>query len=227
MSNHTKTAYVAYRRVSTEKQGRSGLGLSAQESAIAHFVKASGATVVATYTDIESGTIDDRAQLLAAIDHARRSNARLVVATLDRLSRDVAYLATLMKQVDFVAADMPSASTFELHIRAAIAQEERRKISERTKAALAAARARGTVLGGYRGIAPSAAARAKAIDARTNAATARARCLAPIIAELRADGCNTLAALANGLNARGVTAPRGGMWTAMQVQRIEKRASLA
>lgn len=223
MFSPAKTAYVVYRRVSTEKQGRSGLGLNAQESAIAHFVRATGATIVATYTDIESGIIDDRAQLLAAIDHARRCNARLVVATLDRLSRDVAYLATLMKQVDFVAADMPSASTFELHIRSAIAQEERRKISERTKAALAAARARGTVLGGYRGVAPSAAARTKAIDTRANAATERATRLAPIIAELRATGRTTLAALADGLNARGVTAPRGGAWSPMAVSRIERR----
>lgn len=209
-------AIIAYRRVSTAKQGRSGLGLEAQEAVIAGYVKATGTHVIATYTDVESGKSDDRAQLAAAIEAARLHRAKLVVATLDRLSRDVAYIATLMKRgVDFACADMPSASTFELHIRSAIAQEERRKIGERTRLALSAAKRRGVILGGYRGTAPDDDARAKAAQVNMAKAAEYARQIMPHI-----DTTLTLrgnAALLNGLH---LTTPRGCAWTAAAVRRV-------
>lgn len=222
-----KNAYVAYFRVSTKKQGRSGLGLEAQEAAVGFFAKAHGVLIAARYTDIESGKNDDRSQLAAAIAHAEKIGARLVVASLDRLSRDVAYIAAMMKRgVDFVAADMPGASTFELHIRAAIAQEERRKISERTKAALAAAKARGVALGGYRGSSLTEADRAKGRDALASAANAHAHRLAPVVRELRDAGCATYAALADALTTRGCPTPRGGQWSAMQARRLTMRIAV-
>lgn len=209
-------AIIAYRRVSTEKQGRSGLGLEAQEAVIAGYCRATGATVIATYTDIESGKVDDRPQLAAAIEAAKLHRAKLVVPTLDRLSRDVAYIAALMKRgVDFACADMPSASTFELHIRAAIAEEERRKISERTRLALAAAKRRGVKLGGYRGTAPDNDARSKAIEIRQTKAAEYARQIIPHI-----DRTLTLRDNAARLNGMHLTTPRGCVWTAAAVKRV-------
>lgn len=216
-------AAIAYRRVSTEKQGRSRLGLEAQEAVIAGYCRATGSQVIATFTDIESGKVDDRAQLAAAIKAAKLHRAKLVVATLDRLSRDVAYISALMKRgVEFVAADMPSASTFELHIRAAIAEEERRKISERTRLALAAAKRRGVILGGYRGTAPDDAARSKAIETNRTKAAEYARQIMPHI-----DCTLTLRDNAARLNALHLTTPRGAQWTAAAVRRVMVMAALA
>jgi DNA invertase Pin-like site-specific DNA recombinase len=217
---------IAYRRVSTDRQGKSGLGLAAQTSLIENFAQMKGTTVAATYEDIESGGNDDRRELARAIEHAKRIGGVLVVATLDRLSRDLAFIANLMKSgLEFRCADMPTASTFELHIRAAIGEEERRKISERTRLALCAAKAKGVVLGGYRGVAPSQAATAKGHAAQALAADARARALAPIISELRAEGHNTLDRIARALTHRGITSPRGGKWSPIAVSRIERRSA--
>lgn len=193
-------------------------------------MRAYGAKIVASYTDIESGKNDDRTQLAAAIGHAEKIGARLVVATLDRLSRDVAYISGLMKRgVDFVAADMPGASTFELHIRAAIAQEERRKISERTKAALAAAKARGVKLGGYHGYVPTKDAADKGRAYGRVAAAARVRSylssILPNIEALR-DQRLSLNAIARALTAQGVMTPFGTTkWHPVQVQRVLARAA--
>lgn len=215
-------AIIAYRRVSTEKQGRSGLGLEAQEAVIAGYCRAIGSRVIATFTDVESGKNDDRTQLGAAIEAARLHKAKLVVATLDRLSRDVAYIAGLMKRgVDFACADMPTASTFELHIRAAIAEEERRKISERTRLALAAAKRRGVILGGYRGTAPDDDARAKAAQVKTAKATDYARQILPHI-----NPTLTLRDNATRLNAMHLTTPRGSVWTAAAVRRVMVMATV-
>src|SRR5689334_19296244 len=144
--------FVAYYRVSTEKQGRSGLGLDAQQDAVARYLNGGEWELLETFTEQETGkganALDRRPQLRAALDYARKAKATLVIAKLDRLSRNVAFVATLMESgVPFVAVDMPHAKTFELHIRAALAEEERRMISERTRAAMVAAKARGVVLG--------------------------------------------------------------------------------
>lgn len=219
-------AVIAYRRVSTEKQGRSGLGLDAQAASIDAYVRMTGASVLATFTDVESGKVDDRPQLLAAIAAAKAANARLVVATLDRLSRDLHFIAGLMKTgVDFVAADMPGASTFELHIRAAIAQEERRKISERTRHALAAAKARGTKLGGFRGAVPTDESREAAAHVRAGNADAFAAKVRPALDALQSSGITSLKGLAAALNAKGITTRRGGAWSATQVARLLERCA--
>jgi len=212
--------FVEYVRVSTDRQGQSGLGLEAQQATIARYVGGRG-TIVASYTDVASGKNDARAELTKALEHARRLDAVLVVATLDRLSRDVAFIASLMKSgPKFRCADRPDASEFELHIYAVIAHEERRKIGERTRAALAAAKARGVKLGGFRGRVPSDAERAAGRGVKTAKAAARRAAVLPVLDELRGLGMATLRELASGLDARGVTAPRGGQWSATQVARV-------
>lgn len=144
--------FVAYYRVSTARQGRSGLGLEAQQASVESFVAREGGELVAPpFVEVESGRKASRPELAKAIAHARRNNARLLVAKLDRLSRNVAFLSQLMEaRVDFVAADNPNATRFTVHIMAAVAEEEARAISERTKAALGAAKARGVLLGSHR-----------------------------------------------------------------------------
>src|SRR5882672_1527849 len=140
---------VGYVRVSTKGQGESGLGLEAQQAAIDGYIANVGATVTACYTEVESGRKSDRPQLAKALAHAKRSGATLVVAKLDRLGRNVAFLSALMEaKVDFIAVDNPAANKLTLHILAAVAEAEAEAISSRTKAALAAYKARGGKLGG-------------------------------------------------------------------------------
>lgn len=208
---------IGYVRVSTAKQGKSGLGLEAQRAAIAAYASQTGADV-AWFTEIESGRRDDRPQLEAAIATARRQKAQIVLAKLDRLSRSVAFISALMqKGVDFRVADMPSATPFMLHIYAAMAEEEARKISERTIAALKAAKARGVKLGSPVARKTVAAARA----AHSAAAKARARNLAPVIREIKSSGVESFAGIARALVARGVKTPRGSSaWQANQVARV-------
>ena len=142
---------IGYVRVSTKGQGASGLGLEAQESAINAYAAQSDAKALRLYVEIESGRKSDRPQLAAALAHAKRSKATLIVAKLDRLSRNVAFLSALMESgVEFVAVDQPHANRLTIHILAAVAEDEARRISERTKTALAAAKARGTKLGSAR-----------------------------------------------------------------------------
>ena len=139
--------YVAYYRVSTAKQGRSGLGLAAQKDKIQKFSEERGA-VIAEFTEIESGRRDQRCVLWEAIEYAKQNDAKLVIARLDRFSRNVSFISKIMDEgIELTIAEMPDATTFQLHIFAALAQEERRLISERTKAALAQAKKRGVVLG--------------------------------------------------------------------------------
>jgi DNA invertase Pin-like site-specific DNA recombinase len=225
------TAYIAYLRVSTQKQGQSGLGLEAQQEAVARFLR-SGDIVMQTFVEIESGKNTDRPQLGAAMAACRHTGARLLIAKLDRLARDVAFIAALMKSdVRFTAADMPDADPFRLHIEAAIAEEEARKISARTKAALAAARARGTVLGGFRGRHLTAAERAlgtqRANSKKAAAAHARALAVMPVIEQARQAGASTLAAVAAALNAQGLATVQGGVWHPAQVQRVLRAAQAA
>ncbi len=209
---------VGYIRVSTGKQGRSGLGLEAQRAAIEAYARQHDVEMVDWHTEVESGRQDARPQLEAAIAAARRTKSQLVFAKLDRLSRSVHFIAGLMARgVDFRAADMPNATPFMLHIYAAMAEEEARKISERTKSALAAAKARGTKLGSPRAHETVAAARA----VRSAQAQAQAANLAPVIREIRASGVATMAGIARVLEARGIKTSRGGSrWQAVQVSRV-------
>jgi DNA invertase Pin-like site-specific DNA recombinase len=217
-------AYVAYLRVSTEKQGASGLGLDAQQAAVQDFTR--GAGVIATYIEIESGAKADRPQLVLAIEHAKRAGARLLIAKLDRLARNVGFVANLMNAgVAFTCCDMPNASEFEINIRACLAQEERRLISVRTKAALAAAKARGVKLGGFRGGATAGSVGAAGNAVSTSRAAKQAASVAPMIEEARSAGALTLRAIAGVLNSRGFATPRGGAWSAVQVQRVLDRAA--
>src|SRR3954449_2064496 len=141
------TKFIAYFRVSTERQGKSGLGLAAQQRKISEFVSGAG-TLIAEFCDVQSGKDDSRVELHQAIQLARRENAKIVIARLDRFSRRVSFIANILEQgIGLVCAEMPNATDFQLHIFAALAQEERRLISERTKAALAEAKRRGRILG--------------------------------------------------------------------------------
>lgn len=218
------TAFVAYLRVSTEKQGDSGLGLSAQQDAVARFVR-SPDVVITTFVEVESGRKSDRPQLAAALQRCRETGAVLLIAKLDRLARNVAFIARLMESdVRFIACDMPTADPFRLHIEAAVAEEEARKISQRTKAALAAAKAKGVTLGGFRGRYLSADDLTAGIKVRQdNAATFAARMM-PAINDAKSAGASSLRDIAAALTARGITTQRGGEWTAMQVSRVLKVA---
>jgi DNA invertase Pin-like site-specific DNA recombinase len=213
---------VAYIRVSTARQGRSGLGLEAQQAAIQRFCETEGFKVMAERVEVETGkgadALDRRPELAAALAEAKRRKCPVLVAKLDRLSRDVAFIAGLMAQrVPFIVAELgPDADPFMLHIYAALAEKERRLISARTKAALQAAQARGKRLGrnGAERLAPAYKAEGQA----------RAVELAPIIKEVRAAGASSLRQIAVGLNQRGIPAARGGAWSAVQVKRVLERA---
>lgn len=217
------TDYVAYLRVSTEDQGRSGLGLEAQREAIKRFLRDDDRLIAPEFLEIESGKRDDRPELLKALAHARLTRSTLLVAKLDRLSRDMAFLATLKKEgVPLRACDSPDDDEFIFHLKAAFAQEERKKISERTKAALAAAKARGVKLGGFRGrkVDPAAGRKAKA----ERAASFKSQ-VAPIVSSIQAQGLTSLRAIASELNVRGIKTRRGGAWSAVQVARVLEQQS--
>lgn len=216
-------SYIAYLRVSTNRQGESGLGIEAQQAAIARHT--ANGTVLATFREVESGKRCDRPKLREALNLARRTGATLVIAKLDRLARNVHFISGLMEAgVDFVACDMPTANKLTLHIMAAMAEHEGQMISERTRNALAAAKARGAVLGGYRGKgAPDAIARKMAAQKLAKAADERAALIRPVVAELKASGYDTPAKLANALNARHIAAPRGGLWSPIAVKRLQDR----
>lgn len=218
--------FVAYYRVSTARQGASGLGLDAQREAVAGFLNGGAWRVVAAFTEVESGKRAERPELARAIQACRVYGAKLVIAKLDRLSRDAHFLLGLEKAgVDFVAADMPNANRLTVGIMAMVAEEERRMISARTKAALAQARARGKVLGGFRGVAITDAAREAGRAAQTARAARRAEDLGPVIAELHAAGTVSLSGIATAFNRQGIPAARGGQWSAAQVSRVLGRAT--
>jgi DNA invertase Pin-like site-specific DNA recombinase len=217
--------FVSYLRVSTARQGRSGLGLEAQRQAVEDFLNGGNWRLVKEFVEVESGKKTDRPELAKAFKACRIYGAKLVIAKLDRLSRDAHFLLGLEKAgVDFVAADMPQANRLTVGIMAIIAEDERRRISERTKAALAAAKRRGVKLGGDRGARLTAKARAAGRAALQAKARARAADLAPTIAELQADGADSLRAIAAGLEERGIPAARGGKWSAVQVARLMEAA---
>ncbi len=216
--------FVAYYRVSTEKLGRSGLGLDAQLKAVEDYLNGGKWDLAAEFTEIESGKNSDRPALAKALQACRVYGARLVIAKLDRLSRDAHFLLGLEKAgVDFVAADMPHANRLTVGIMAMVADEERRMISARTRAALAEAKKRGKKLGGFRGKVITPEARAASLRTRQERSQAKARDLVPIIEELKAAGAISLRQIAAGLNAKGIKTARGGEWSAGQVQRLIER----
>jgi DNA invertase Pin-like site-specific DNA recombinase len=223
--------FVNYLRVSTARQGQSGLGLEAQRKAVEDYLNGGRWTVIKEFVEVESGKNNDRAELAKAMSLCRLRNAILVIAKIDRLSRDAHFLLGLQKAgVRFVAADMPEANEMVVGIMAVVAQAERKMISARTKSALQAAKARGVKLGGVRhrpdgstvklDLEAIAAGRA----ARTAKSAARAEDVAPIIADLIATGAVSLREIAAGLNERGIPTARGAKWSAVQVQRVMARA---
>ncbi len=219
-------AFVAYYRVSTAKQGQSGLGIEAQREAVARYLNGGNWQIIAEFTEVESGRRSDRPELDRALAAARVHRAPLVVAKVDRLTRSVAFLSRLLEAgVDVRFADLPAiegpTGRFMLQQMAAVAELEAGLISARTKAALAAAKARGKLLGGDRGVVPSAAAQEAGRAARQQRAAERAADLAPVIADLRSSGVVSLRRLALALTERGIPTPRGKqVWTAAQVARV-------
>jgi DNA invertase Pin-like site-specific DNA recombinase len=217
--------FIAYYRVSTTKQGKSGLGIAAQRQAVAGYLNGGNWKIVGEFTEVESGRRADRPELDKALAAARVRQVPLVVAKVDRLTRSVAFLSRLLEAgVDVRFADLPQiegpTGRFMLQQMAAVAELEAGMISTRTKAALAAAKKRGKKLGGDRGARLTAKARAEGREAQRTRARARAADLAPTIRELQAAGCESLRAIAAGLEARGIPAARGGKWSAVQVARV-------
>ena len=218
--------YVAYYRVSTTKQGRSGLGLEAQRDAVARYLNGDGRQVIIEFTEIESGRRGDRPQLDNALAAARLHRAPLVVAKVDRLTRSVSFLSRLLEAgVDVRFADLPAiegpTGRFMLQQMAAVAELEAGLISTRTKAALAAAKARGKVLGGSRGVTLSGEARAIGRAVQAERATKHAADLMPIMRGLKQTGVRTLSGIARALNDQGIPTPRGtGAWRPTQVSRV-------
>jgi DNA invertase Pin-like site-specific DNA recombinase len=199
--------------VSTAKQGTSGLGLAAQGAAVRAFI---AGEPIAAFTEVESGKRDDRPQLAAALAHAKRHKATLVIAKLDRLARDVHFISGLLKSgVEIRACDIPTANRMVLHIMAAVAEGEREMISERTRAALAAAKARGVRLG-----TPDTQ---RLAQERRAAADAHAHGLRSVHIELWLQGISGVREMAAALNAQGLTTSRGGQWHPTSVQRLLKR----
>jgi DNA invertase Pin-like site-specific DNA recombinase len=218
--------WISYLRVSTDRQGASGLGLEAQRASVAGYLNGGNWNLIKEFVEVESGKKSDRPQLEAALQACRLHGAKLVIARLDRLSRDAHFLLGLDKAgVDFVAADMPYANRLTVGIMALVAEEERKHISSNTKAALQAAKARGVRLGGYRaGAKPSARTHALSAAAIQRRADGRAADIAPTIKALQAAGATSLRAIAAGLNEQGIpTARGGGQWSAVQVQRVLER----
>lgn len=220
---------VAYYRVSTQRQGASGLGLEAQRKAVLDYLAGAGGELVAEHVEVESGKKNDRPKLAAALAACKKARALLVIAKLDRLARNVAFIANLMDSgVEFVAVDMPMANRLTLHILAAVAEHERAMISARTKAALQAAKARGRRLGWSiegREQEQRKAAKRGAERGRQRADTFAAN-VGPVVASIRAAGVTTLPGIAEALNARGIATARGGRWYPTTVRNLLARIEI-
>lgn len=217
--------FVAYYRVSTERQGSSGLGLEAQQEAVRAYLNGGAWKLMAEVVEVESGKRNDRPKLAEALRACKVHKATLIIAKLDRLARNVHFVSSLMESgVEFTAVDFPQANRLTIHILAAVAEHEAAMISQRTKAALAASKARGTKLGGFRGFTFTPADHAAAAAARKARSDERAAELAPIVAELRSAGVTSLGGLARALTARGIPTARGGAeWSPVQVSRLLAR----
>lgn len=223
----TEKIAIAYIRVSTARQGKSGLGLDAQRAAITRFAEAEGISIISEFQEVETGkgadALSTRPQLAAALSEAKRKGCAVIVAKLDRLSRDVAFISSLMsRKIGFIVAELgPDVSPFMLHIYAAVAEQERAMISHRTKEALAAAKARGQKLGNPK----IEKAQEAAAKVRIANADAFASNVIPIIREIQATGAS-MRQTADALNRRGIPTARGGTWAATQVSDILKRLDL-
>ena len=218
--------FIAYHRVSTQKQGASGLGLEAQKEAVSRFLNGGAWELVGEFVEVETGKGADalarRPQLKAALAACRKEGATLIIAKLDRLARNVHFVSGLMEsKVKFVACDMPEANELTIHIMAAFAEHEAKRISQRTKDALAVAKSRGVALGraGAANLRPNVEARQRAADEFANK-------LRPLFDGMKARGLPQREMVAE-LNAIGVPAPQGGSWLLSQVQRIIVRQKLA
>jgi DNA invertase Pin-like site-specific DNA recombinase len=217
---------VSYLRVSTGKQGKSGLGIEAQREAIARFAAAQGCEVLAEVVEVETGkgadALDRRPKLAEALARARKAKAPVVVAKLCRLSRDVAFIAGLMAQrVPFIVTELGAdADPFMLHIYAALAEKERALIADRTRAALAAKKVQGAKLGNRTNLGE---AQAKGATANRAAADAFAANVLPVVRQIQASGIVSTRAIAEALNARGIRTARGGQWYGATVQNLLAR----
>jgi len=216
-----RTRVISYLRVSTDRQGKSGLGLDAQRAAVLVYLNGGSGTLLSEFVEVESGKNNQRPKLAKAIEHCRLTGATLLVAKLDRLSRDAGFLLNLSNSgIEIHACDMPEANTMMFGIMALVAQHEREAISKRTKEALAATKARGTRLGGYRG--------GPVVDGRMGAQAVRkaadvfAGAVGPMIAELRQAGCS-LAQITATLTERGIRTARGGQWRPTTVSNVLAR----
>ena len=220
-----KQKFVAYYRVSTARQGKSGLGIEAQKAAVQRFATAEGIDLIGEHVEVETGkgsdALDRRPELAAALTQARKSKCPVLVAKLDRLSRDVHFISGLMAhRVPFVVAELGAdADPFMLHLYAALAEKERALISARTKAALAAKKAAGAKLGNPR----AADAAAKAHAANRAGADQFAANVLPIVREIQATGATSLRDIAAALNARGIHTARGGAWHSTTVRNLLRR----
>jgi DNA invertase Pin-like site-specific DNA recombinase len=217
----------SYIRVSTASQGRSGLGIEAQRAAVARFAATEGLELLGEFVEVETGkgadALDRRPVLRDALARARKAKAAIVVARLDRLSRDVAFISGLMAQrVPFVVTELGTdCDPFMLHIFAALAEKERRMISERTRAALAVKKAQGALLGNRTNLAEASA---KGRQVVRDAADRFARNVLPVVEQIRQGGATSMRAIAAELNARGVRTPRGGVWGPSAVSNLLARA---
>ncbi len=223
----SKSPLVAYLRVSTGKQGRSGLGIEAQRDNIARFAEAEGYVIVSEYVEVETGkgadALDRRPQLAASLHDARKRKGAVVVAKLDRLSRDVHFISGLMAhKVPFIVTELgPDVDPFILHLYAALGEKERKLIASRTKAALAVKKAQGAVLGNPKlHVARKASKAVIVANADRHAAN-----VLPIIRSVKKAGATTLRDIADALNARGVQTARGGTWHAMTVKNMLERGA--
>jgi DNA invertase Pin-like site-specific DNA recombinase len=207
--------FIAYYRVSTQQQGHTGLGLEAQRRAVADYLNGGNWRLAAEFVEVETGKRDNRPERAKALAACRKQRAKLVIAKLDRLSRNLAFIAALTDSgVEFIAVDNPHANKLTVHILAAVAQHEREMIAERTKAALQAAKARGKRLGNPK----LSEVTARSQIARKAIADKHAANVIPIIREVQRAGANTLREIAGALNARGIPTPRGGHWHATSVK---------
>lgn len=212
--------FIAYYRVSTDRQGASGLGLDAQRHSVMNYMNGGDWSLCGEYVEVESGRKNDRPQIAEALAACRKEKATLVIAKLDRLSRNLAFIANLMESgVEFIATDMPHANRTMLQMMAVFAEHEREMISKRTKEALAAAKARGVRLGSPTpqngSVAGNAIKKAQADQFATN--------VLPIIEDIQKAGITTLREIAIALDARGISPARGGSWSATGVRRIIQR----
>jgi DNA invertase Pin-like site-specific DNA recombinase len=229
--------FVSYIRVSTQKQGESGYGLDAQRKDVTEFLNGGRHKVVGEFVETESGKNSDRPELAKALSLCRIHRATLLVAKLDRLARNVAFVSALMEAgVKFVAIDLPEANDMVVHVMAAMAEYEAKCASVRTKAALAAVKAKGIQLGGKRtrrdgtpwDVASVASkGRLEGLKVRRLNRDRFIADILPMIEEKQRQGATSLHLVADALNAEGAPAPRGGMWTAVQVQRVLKAAQIA